>query len=37
MELGGEVRIDYEPSGVICKIDVPLPTGEGKADHNAVH
>lgn len=37
MELGGEVRIDYEPSGVICKIDVPLPSGEGKADHNAVH
>jgi len=37
MELGGEVRIHYEPSGVICKIDVPLPTGEAKADSNAVH
>lgn len=37
MELDGDVRIDYEQSGVICKIDVPLPTGKGKADYNAVH
>lgn len=37
MELAGDVRIDYEPSGVICKIDVPLPTGKVKVDHNAAH
>ena len=25
MELSGEVRINYEPSGVVCTIDAPLP------------
>jgi PAS domain S-box-containing protein len=24
-ELNGEVRLDYQPEGVICTIDVPLP------------
>ncbi|MBC8038878.1 MAG: PAS domain S-box protein, partial [Rhizobiales bacterium] len=27
MELSGEVRIDYENSGVVCTIDVPMPSG----------
>jgi two-component sensor histidine kinase len=26
-ELDGEVRVDYEPAGVICAIDSPLPSG----------
>lgn len=26
-ELGGEVHIAYEPSGVICTIDAPMPDG----------
>ena len=26
MELSGEIRINYEPSGVVCTIDAPLPT-----------
>ena len=25
LELGGEVRIDYEAAGVVCVIDAPLP------------
>jgi len=25
MELSGEVRIQYEPAGVVCTIDAPLP------------
>ncbi len=32
MELSGEVRIDYEPSGVVCTIDAPLPTIEAKVN-----
>jgi PAS domain S-box-containing protein len=24
-ELGGEVRLDYAPSGVVCRIDMPVP------------
>lgn len=27
-ELGGEVRVAYDPSGVICLIDAPLPEGQ---------
>jgi two-component system CheB/CheR fusion protein len=30
MELSGEVRIDYEPTGVVCTIDAPLPKVEVK-------
>ena len=26
-ELGGEVRVRYESSGVICTIDAPMPAG----------
>ncbi|MEO3433263.1 PAS domain S-box protein [Inquilinus sp. CAU 1745] len=26
-ELGGEVRVSYEPAGVVCTIDAPLPVG----------
>ena len=28
-ELNGEVRLDYDPSGVSCKIAMPLPMGDG--------
>lgn len=27
-ELRGEVRIEYEPSGVACTIDAPMPAGQ---------
>ena len=27
-ELGGEVRVRYEPSGVVCTIDAPIPAGQ---------
>ena len=30
-ELGGEVRVSYEPSGVICAIDAPLPAAPAEA------
>jgi PAS domain S-box-containing protein len=30
MELSGEVRIDYEVSGVVCTIVAPLPEGKEK-------
>lgn len=32
MELNGEVRIDYEPSGVVCTIDAPLPKVDVKVN-----
>ena len=32
MELNGEVHINYEPSGVVCIIDAPLPKIEVKVD-----
>ena len=32
MELSGEVHINYEPSGVVCTIDAPLPTIEAKVN-----
>ena len=25
MELSGEVRINFEPAGIVCTIDAPLP------------
>lgn len=28
-ELGGTVRLDYRPDGVVCTIDVPAPGGTG--------
>lgn len=27
-ELGGEVRVQYEPSGLVCTIDAPVPVGQ---------
>ncbi|HUQ34894.1 MAG TPA: PAS domain S-box protein [Aestuariivirga sp.] len=36
MELGGEVRISYEPTGVICTIDAPLPAQAGKKLEHAL-
>jgi two-component system CheB/CheR fusion protein len=24
-ELNGEVRLDYDPGGVVCTVDVPIP------------
>ena len=24
-ELGGTVRIDFQPDGIVCTIDAPLP------------
>lgn len=26
-ELGGKAHVDYQPSGVVCEFDVPIPTG----------
>ena len=26
-DLGGEVRLDYDPAGVVCRIVMPLPAG----------
>ena len=34
MELGGDVRIDYEVSGVVCTIDSPLPEVGEKVNLN---
>lgn len=31
-ELGGEVRINYEASGIVCTVDAPLPTGQTEAN-----
>jgi two-component sensor histidine kinase len=31
-ELDGEVRLDHEPSGVLCRIDIPVPAGRGVAE-----
>jgi two-component sensor histidine kinase len=28
-ELDGEVRLDYEPAGVVCQIVMPVPQGGG--------
>jgi PAS domain S-box-containing protein len=28
-ELGGEVRLDYEPAGVVCQIIMPVPRKKG--------
>jgi two-component sensor histidine kinase len=28
-ELDGEVRLDYEPAGVVCQIIMPLPREVG--------
>jgi PAS domain S-box-containing protein len=30
-ELGGQVHVSYEPSGVVCTIDAPLPEGQQAA------
>jgi PAS domain S-box-containing protein len=30
-ELNGEVRLDYPPAGILCTMDIPLPT-EGEPD-----
>lgn len=30
-ELDGQVRLSYEPSGVVCQIDMPAPGGAGGA------
>ena len=32
MELSGEVHINYDPSGVVCTIDAPLPRFEMKVN-----
>ena len=28
-ELGGEVRVQYEPAGLVCTINAPMPFGQG--------
>jgi two-component system, chemotaxis family, CheB/CheR fusion protein len=30
-ELGGKVDVAYEPSGVVCTIDAPMPDGQARA------
>jgi PAS domain S-box-containing protein len=30
-ELGGKVSVAYDPSGVVCIIDAPVPYGQGEA------
>ena len=32
MELAGEVSVTYNPTGVICTLDAPLPPGHLKAE-----
>jgi len=32
-ELDGEVSLQYEPAGVLCKIVMPIPTGNGWMNH----
>jgi two-component system, chemotaxis family, CheB/CheR fusion protein len=32
MELAGEVLVSYEPTGVVCTIDAPLPPGHLKVE-----
>jgi hypothetical protein len=32
-ELNGEVHLKYDPSGVSCEIDMPVPKGEGWRSH----
>lgn len=32
MELAGDVTVLYKPTGVVCKIDAPLPSGHLKMD-----
>jgi PAS domain S-box-containing protein len=32
-ELNGEVHLTYDPSGVSCEIDMPVPTGDGWRSH----
>ncbi|MGQ7794637.1 chemotaxis protein CheB [Faunimonas sp. B44] len=31
-ELGGKVSVAYEPSGVVCTIDAPMPEGQGRTE-----
>ena len=31
-ELGGMVDVAYEPSGVVCTIDAPMPIGQTKGE-----
>lgn len=31
-ELGGTVGVAYEPSGVVCTIDAPMPDGQARGD-----
>lgn len=30
LELDGEVRLDFDPSGLVCTIEIPLPAAEGE-------
>ena len=32
MELAGEVSVIYDPTGVICILDAPLPPGHLKSE-----
>jgi len=33
-ELNGEVRLDYDPSGVSCEVVMPLPKGHGRSPND---
>ncbi len=33
-ELAGEVGISYEPAGVVCTVDAPMPDGAAKGETN---
>ena len=33
-ELNGEVRLDYEPAGVVCEIVMPATQGGGWMSHD---
>jgi two-component sensor histidine kinase len=32
-DLDGEARLDFESAGVVCRIAMPLPTGDGLMSH----
>jgi two-component system CheB/CheR fusion protein len=32
LELDGQVRLDFEPAGLICTIEMPVPTDKGAID-----
>jgi two-component sensor histidine kinase len=32
LELDGQARLDFEPAGLVCTIEMPVPAGERATD-----